>query len=147
MIPRMLKHFWSWVRTDFDAAKPPRDPYHSTRIMLYRMIATCPICGKQLSGHAWGDLAEAKPTDASQLLELLRARDWKNLVQIQTFIATENAVIAIAIECTNNSGATFAYVDYADLWSGNDRGQYDLLNAADWQNLKQTAPAIKWHLF
>jgi hypothetical protein len=111
------------------------------------MIVNCPTCGKQLAGHAWGTLAEANPKDISQLLQLLKAHDWKNLVPIHTFIGTENATIAIAIECTNDSGATLAYVDYADLWLASDRGQYDLLNTEEWENLKRAAPEVEWHLF
>jgi hypothetical protein len=116
--------------------------------MLQDMIGVCPKCKQALIGHAWATLAEAgNPSDVSKLFLFLEAKDWENLHAIQSFDATKNAIIVIALQCKDVAGSTLPYVDYAELYSASERGEFCVLTELQWLGLNQALPGLDWHSF
>ena len=83
----------------------------------------------------------------SSLFVFLAARDWRKLYAIHSFQGLKNAIIAIALQCTEGAGSTLAYIDYFDLYLAPERWEFRVLSNNEWLEMNQALQGLKWHSF
>jgi hypothetical protein len=69
------------------------------------------------------------------------------LQEIHSFVGTKNAIIAIAVRCSENHGSALTYIDYFELYSSSELCGVHRLGTDEWQSLVSALPDLEWHAF
>ena len=83
----------------------------------------------------------------SDLLILAEQHQWKELHATQTFVGSENAFIAFAVDCQKEPGSLICIYDPAELYESSSLLRQDALDETQWKLLMESAPDLKWNPF
>lgn len=124
------------------------EAYAATTETLRPLLPVCPTCLGPIANHHYGQYAVAAgKADMSALLAASEESRWRDLRAIQTFNGDQDAVVALAIRCTDRSGALICALDPFELYAGMSLLRRYSLRSSEWMELLEAAPDLRWHPF
>jgi hypothetical protein len=123
---------------------------HPTAAMLKTLIPRCAVCGNDLSGHRFAQIATSIATEDNKLRlqELIghwRRREWSALAEFQDFSPVRNAVVVYSITGPHESGMVVLIRDPFELYESAEVYLQEQLSPEAVSAISALVPARDWH--